>query len=273
MALVSRFLKMTLVISLTLLWAAHSAHAKWAELQSRDRSRLILSLIQKHPQIHFCLNVKNDRFSDESLQIQVESSIALWLKPLKRVGISSVEVMRVPCNDITPVGLDGVDLAVVVEDDPNPKLTSYQQEVDAGDEEVPVIHLLTSFRVDEHVTVDDFIRYLPKGMTLQQTLFEITFQNPTNIFDYSQKFGFDYRVIYQSSYPTLIHEMGHAFGLCDTYKQVFPKFCDPQYMSSLKQMSQPPSVMRDSDAFYLKKDDLIGLEALFTRMSRMFEIN
>ena len=70
-----------------------------------------------------------------------------------------------------------------------------------------------------------------------------------------------------SSYAVLLHEIGHAFGLCDTINNPRDYDCDPRHVSVANPADQPPSVMRDADYYYLTSDDRAGVRDAFHRFS------
>ena len=75
----------------------------------------------------------------------------------------------------------------------------------------------------------------------------------------------DIMEVYNNSFTFMLHEFGHAFGLCDTY--VGSNNCDPNYSSPTDIAEQPPSVMRCDDPIYLYPDDIEGIRQLFKRFA------
>lgn len=75
----------------------------------------------------------------------------------------------------------------------------------------------------------------------------------------------DYVSVFWSTYRALIHELGHSFGLCDTYIATMKDRCDPNFSS----VDQPSSVMKDSNYFYLTDDDKEGIQRLFLRFQNV----
>jgi hypothetical protein len=63
---------------------------------------------------------------------------------------------------------------------------------------------------------------------------------------------------YKFAYLTLLHEIGHTFGLCDMYNSQVHQ-CDPNLMSE----DRPDSVMKVSNKFYLTDDDKAGIRKAF----------
>ena len=83
----------------------------------------------------------------------------------------------------------------------------------------------------------------------------------------AQQRGVAHSRIFWTSYRAFIHEFGHAFGLADTNElltsQSSPALCSAG--------TQPDSVMKTSNYFYLTPDDLEGLRqarALMKRLAR-----
>ena len=79
-----------------------------------------------------------------------------------------------------------------------------------------------------------------------------------------------YGVAYNSTYPLLIHELGHSFGLCDTYEnspEMAVSNCSDVHASASSAADQPFSIMQSWRVFYLTPDDRDGIVALFQRFA------
>jgi len=66
------------------------------------------------------------------------------------------------------------------------------------------------------------------------------------------------------TFTTIIHEIGHAFGLGDEYAGGLQQNNNINYMSS----NTNKSIMKDCNIFYPTIDDVIGLTYLFDRLAR-----
>ena len=75
-------------------------------------------------------------------------------------------------------------------------------------------------------------------------------------------------VSFNSSFNILLHEMGHAFGLCDMYQPALSESCDMNHVSN--PINASGSVMREGGQLHLEQDDRDGVKSLFVRYREMY---
>lgn len=108
--------------------------------------------------------------------------------------------------------------------------------------------------------VVDFASMIPVSIPPQKVMEEVSERKPMSVGDFSGKYRVHYQRVYLSSYKMLLHEIGHAFGLCDT-EDSLSKYCDVKFRTKVHQ----PAIMKNADFFYLTEDDKAGLAALIKR--------
>jgi hypothetical protein len=198
-----------------------------------------------------CLrNDSPERFSSDSVRSQVEAVLKLWLDA---AGESAI-VRWSAC------GTSEVDLAVNIVDTDEPYI-AYADFEEVGERTLSSITFNTAFESDppEREVSADFVSLLPAGSSFPDVFALIT-GTPTTIGDFAAAHQLTYMQVFLSSLPTLLHEMGHAFGLCDLY-QPEVRYCDKDHRTPVS----GSSMMRDTngDSFNLAQDDIDGIRAVF----------
>jgi len=107
----------------------------------------------------------------------------------------------------------------------------------------------------------DFRRFSRDPAAISAQLKRISVEEPQTVQAFAKASTLDPNAVFWSTYPSLIHELGHSFGLCDTYEAPMKDQCDPAYSTP----EQPSSVMKDSTYFYLTTDDTTAIQRLFQR--------
>jgi len=102
-----------------------------------------------------------------------------------------------------------------------------------------------------------------KNMDLAALINWVSFLNPATVDQVSRALGISHGTVFWTTYRALLHEMGHAFGLCDTTKELFETQCDSKWSSG---GPQEPSLMLNSNFFYITQDDKLGLRQLRQRI-------
>ena len=108
---------------------------------------------------------------------------------------------------------------------------------------------------------------MPKGRNLQEFLRDISILNLTTTGELSERLKLDSTLVYLATYSTILHELGHTFGLCDLNQISINVNCDPLHLSVNLKDIQPKAKMNDANYFYLTEDDKEGIKSLFHRFS------
>ena len=224
--------------------------------ESWAKARLVFPAIQQKL-IRYCLkNETPARFDSDSVALQVESALRLWLTA---AGADDVKILRASCTG-------SFNLLVQLGEEKRWKaLGSYQ--LSSWDRS----HYYSLVKFDSgfasayggvKTPITDFGQFSRAPASSESALLKlVSLDEPQTVQAFAKTQNLDPSKVFWSTYPSLIHELGHSFGLCDTYDATIKDQCDPAYSSP----SQPSSVMKDSTYFYLTPDDVTAIKRLFER--------
>ena len=249
------------------------ASGQLVDLGARQgRGHLVFPVLAKK-EIDYCIRiaeaVKAD-FADVSIDAQTRMGLSLWLAVAEEVIKQRVTVRRVACDS------PSVDLIVAVEPSSKfPDLASFQQLSCNELRCFSRIILNTAYRDPKNI---DFPAMLDFGLLAQQVdasrsvvqLMAAGRDRRMTVYEFGMEEKMTKGKIAGSTYPLLIHELGHSFGLCDTYAidDTFRKRCDPLFTTTKTSREQPLSIMKDGGGYmYLTPDDEDGVRRLFLRFS------
>jgi hypothetical protein len=255
--------------------AANRASA-WGFMSDINRPVGVNHLVHKvrrNHEIRFCLlNEDPNEFQDWSIAEQIRKALELWKKAFIDLS-GDFSVTQLDCRN------PNIDLKIHIHraDQIYLGLPARATMHHRGALAFAYIELNTAFEI----TSSDGLRYrvwdfgsLFSGQrqALIAAMESISFSNPRSVFTYvldgNRRMGnlplTSYpQKLHLSSYAQIIHELGHAFGLCDTYQNGY-ETCDPHFLTAPTASGQPDSVMKSAnDYFYLTRDDVNGIRALF----------
>lgn len=254
-------------------------HLKDIDASPRDLNHLSVVVLSNH-KINFCVEIADgDRanYSDTSIEAQTRMALSLWLSPVQSVT-GDVSIQRVTCRN------DDLNLMIDIGPDPeNPHVMGHAGFISnwsGGHEHVrnyEVVKLNTHYTSaldDTPQPLNDFEAVTQKVQggrwTLQEMMNKISVDTPMTIRDFSIWAHVPYGAVYGSTYSLIIHELGHSFGLCDTYEnspENGPSNCSNAHASTSSAETQPFSVMQSWRLFYLTPDDRDGIIDLFDRFA------
>lgn len=216
--------------------------------------------------IRYCIIIDPSvapNFQRESIKLQLESSLVTWLSVVKeKYGMP--RLIEVPCTS------KKFELQLFVGPDRAfPNLFAHQGIVFLSGRPAIAIILNTEFKDGDRAPVMDMEDTMPflgiKDMKrLSDTLAKIRSQPALSIEKFAKQYGAIPDFLTLTTYPTLVHEIGHAFGLCDSAPSGF-KNCDPAYL-------KPPyenTVMSDAAYVTPTRDDEEGIISVFDRTMDM----
>lgn len=238
----------------------------------QGRGHLVHGVIERHA-INYCVRIADEfkpAFSYDSIDEQTRTGLSLWLAAAEDVVKSPVNVTRLACDN------PRTDLIVAIEASSRfPDLESFQQLICSEKRCLSRIILNAAYRDPKRAdspALLDFGRLVQQGDSAQP-LSQFTSagnQRHMSVYDFALWTNIVGYKIAASTYPLLIHELGHAFGLCDTYAidDTFQKRCDPLFSTSVTSREQPNSIMKDGGGYlFLTPDDVDGVRRLFLRYS------
>jgi len=183
-------------------------------------------------------------------------ALTVWLAALGDKAVQEVALNRVECQDTK------LDLAIRIRAEVEKRPSAYSHRSDLARRVFHTIVINTAPSSRPWATLTGVF---PGGFQdLKGTIQRISFLKPTRAQDFLPQGWAKTNAIRDTSYRVLIHELGHAFGLCDTYAEGIHQ-CDKDRTTSLVSERHPASVMKSDDFFYLTSDDQQGMRTLFYR--------
>lgn len=211
--------------------------------------------------IYYCYQSDDYQlFPIKSLAIQIEFAIGVWLSAVPEYD--EVELIGVPCSD------SRLDLLIFVGRSTG-ATPAYQELVRYRNRLVNKIVVDTSF-IDKDTGHRAKDTKSVVGQTYQEFsefLDTVSYENPMTTDEASDTFHTDPYQMWNSTYPILLHEVGHAFGLADMYRGEFSTQCDQKNRSRRKVNGRGRMIMNGADQFYLGQDDYHGIRSLFKRFA------
>ncbi len=224
-------------------------------------------------QIRYCVdNYDPKDYDTASISMQVEAALSLWLTAANyRLG--DVPIIKAPC------GVDPSDLRIVIlPNDPysghhgaaefvRPYGQVYHPQIDFDSNfQFVSTNGTKAFSFDFKDLLDDLGKALGRvNFGLVQAIRYVSFENHLTSADIAQLLDTAPDVIAATTYGALIHEMGHAFGLCDTYGG---NNCE---LGTPPPEDQPDSAMKGDGNFFLSADDIAGIRWLFDHYRRLMQ--
>jgi hypothetical protein len=236
---------------------------------SRGRGHLVFTS-DKSNRINFCIHIDESakrRFKDDSLDVQTRLALGMWVGAFSSAYRRVMSVARVDCAS------SSLNLLIDVGPEPPGSMTKFpanQRVINEIGRSYSRIRINTSFTFvlqgEPHGVMDFGALWtlLPdKSATLERFILEAQKSNNTlsKIADWADM---DPLAIKASSLVLLTHEIGHAFGLCDTTLGEWYESCDRATLSPAGIDNQPDSVMQSNGELQLSEDDIQGLNALYT---------
>jgi len=199
--------------------------------------------------IRYCVDIADrSAFKPKLIDVELRTALGIWLEAFELSPI----LEKVSCSN-------PMDLVVEIGPEVRYKnVGSYHAALIRKEHLTRYIKLNTDM---EHTydgktsKIVDFASFYPAQTDLKSNLKGVS-ENRESVISLSAKISEPPIVVYWSTYRILIHELGHAFGLCDTKENetAFAE-CDKAWKSEI----QPPSVMRETSYFYLLPDDVKGV--------------
>ncbi|MBF0297161.1 MAG: matrixin family metalloprotease [Oligoflexia bacterium] len=255
-------------------------HDKWVDHEKWWKSYLIHKIINKND-LTFCVVVKDKRLSKENISIEVNTALKLWIRSIdvffkngennqSTIKISEINCDKKNTNPLDIMSVRMVDLFVeVAAEDIFVDLNGYYLPKVYNNHNYAYIKvnlaMLDNYEGKIYKWNDTFMVLKKDNLSKldkEKYLWEISVNSPTDVATLAKKNNIEYRELFWTTYKTLIHELGHSIGLCDTKDTLFKDQCDVNFRSSDEQKS---SVMKDAKYFYLTEDDLDGIESLVKR--------
>jgi len=230
------------------------------------RKNFLISNLVLNQDIYFCIdNHYPDDFSNKSLELQTRKALEFWIKPLKEKYNLQTKVLKTICSDKK---LD-IMIKIAIHNSYNHAFFRILDLENHSRKDYGVIQ----FNYPKKVGIRnfDFLKWSqvsPKKW--EKFLNNLNDQQLGHqyILDNTQWFPeVDHYSFKGNTWSTMIHEVGHAFGLCDLYMGSNKKFykgrenCDENHFTG----HTKGAVMNNTKSFYLTQDDIDGVFSLYER--------
>jgi hypothetical protein len=248
------------VVGLCLLFA--SKGMAWGLLDPTGywRKATITYKLKQTNTITYAVSVaNNDRIDENSISIQAEVAMGLWLNAVPELENRNIRMIQVE-KDSDPDLMIAVDFFGQKE-----KMVN---KVDTGVGTHPSGKLFKRIRInlDFHLesngssSVEQDVKVLFRNDlgSLKENLIAVSSKKMT-LRDIEKINNVERNLAWFNTFTSLIHEIGHTFGLCDMYKENIAT-CNPDFISP--NACQVPSVMREY-YFFLQEDDIEGIRKAF----------
>ncbi|HLE10515.1 MAG: hypothetical protein A2504_14375 [Bdellovibrionales bacterium RIFOXYD12_FULL_39_22] len=214
-------------------------------------------------QIDYCIQLSDRSWNEDSLDIQIVMAIETWLTSNPDFFAMHVAINKVGCDD------PNMDLQVLIgKDDERWQLGAFQSATKIGTHYFSRIQIISDFQWKDNGTGK--IYFFQNFMELSPAfdshfLEEISIKGKATLEQVAKNSDVDYFQIFWSTYRVLLHELGHSFGLGDTYTPEIDKSGDREFRSE----KHPSSMMNDSNYFYITDDDKDGIKSLILRFGQI----
>lgn len=254
----------------TLLLIAGPRARAWAlraNLRTDDFRATTSYSILKSGRIEFCVRYAAPGFDRDGIAAQARLAFAIWIRALQPGGKPvRVTVSEVSCASPTlNVMIDASSF--------QSRYLGYTMASGSAGRRFSYTNLSTAYRCQgarpNHAMID-FEALVGSRPALDHEL-ELFEKSPWSCEAYAETRRLPLVRVECSTLPVLIHEIGHTFGLCDTYWGTPQKECDPELQGTGLHgpgpgphgRDQPSSVMSGVYAFFLTPDDIEGVNQAF----------
>lgn len=250
------------------LFIAQSVHAYGYAVDLTDQGGLghLVFTTSKAHQINFCVAIDNSvktRFEDSSIEAQTRSALGLWTNALTEASLKHISIFRVPCDS------PKLNLMVEVIPEGATRFSAHQAVITEGERSYSRVRINTNYEYGldgEYRRVFDFgalVDKSPKPISVERLVADASAPD-VDLSQVANWARMKEQQIRMSSYPILIHEFGHSFGLCDTIDEEITATCKLDTLSVPSGTEQPESVMKSDGSMHLLDDDIAGINALYT---------
>jgi hypothetical protein len=240
--------------------------------RGRAEATLTSAVLKSHT-ITFCVRTtsKENTIDDTSIDGQVRLVITMWLQPALEIIGHDVLINRVSCDD------KKLNLKVTIGvDNRSEAAASTYAQIDGAHQYEEII-IRTNYRtvvLGQSYPIADFAGIV-KGFNAStgnnysnEEFLAYAEHHRLDAFGVGREAHVNGLVSFNSSFNILLHEMGHAFGLCDMYQPAMSESCDMRHVSM--PINSSDSLMREGGQMNLEQDDRDGVKSLFVRYREMY---
>ncbi len=236
----------------------------WGHIQDLEGSMkpaYLFNAVRNHHEIRYCVLISPDeqaRFSEPSIEVQVESVLKSWLAAVPTPEVADTKITRTSCQ------VGKMDLIVRMEKgsaNEKGKAAFFQPRVnETKDIYWGLVRVVSDYLSPQGYSWKDLKDWVAPGQGIADLTSELTQVLQSNTLQFAVRRGVLKQEMFYNTYSDLFHEIGHAFGLCDTWKPNV-KYCDPAHSTPV----QPDSAMFSATYFHLTEDDRQAINSIFER--------
>lgn len=255
----------SIFLTLSLLFSAHAFSWGILEDYEKEREFHLMRKIIKNKQVKFCLDISNNT-NEEGLRKDFYLAMSVWQKMLKRERGAEFTIKEYNCRS------EKHDLRIRTHTDRNNRHIAVHKIRNYYGKDESAILLSSVLSTSKHYaekydginskpSSEVSVIYNGKKSTLYAIWKNYIDKNSllrTGIYDASFVYQFKSLEGHLSYGLTLTHELGHSFGLCDTYELMHDN-CSAEYQGQ----NHPVSVMQTNAYMDLKADDIEGFLFLY----------
>jgi hypothetical protein len=230
------------------------------DLRSPEGTAHLVFAVLERSRIGYCTEVGNSGYPEIDIDLQVEGALNVWLAELDELLDGPVLIEK-DCDELT------TDLTVTIGPAPADSGATYygrHELAPLGDRTVSMVLVNTApmHGIEaERTNIFEFSRGLGDRIAKAAFLEDIRSRG-LSLSELAQQLDLATTLPLTSSvYQTLVHEMGHSFGLCDVREGLFETKCDRGFRTR----AIPNAVMSIVGEINLTFDDRDGIRALFQR--------
>lgn len=228
------------------------------DLRDPEGSAHIVFAAVERSRIGYCTQINDSRFSGGDIDIKVEGALRVWLAPVAELVDAPIEIEK-DCDRAS------LDLMVVIEPDrEKPTRFGRHDLVPLGDRTISRVSVNSDPRHGVELRRTDLFEFVPQATTAAEKAAFLTRIRDEDLSLHALAAQLHLETtlpLTASVYQTLVHEIGHSFGLCDVKEALFDRVCDRRFRTR----AIATAVMSTFGAFNLTFDDREGIVKLFER--------
>lgn len=249
--------------ALALSAATAYAHGMKAEyLNGMYKASLFYPALTKG-EIKYCVEVpEGDRWSKASVAAQVETSMRVWMNATGDATLSRVKLTQVSCKGREA----NLRLTIGVTETPDLDFLGYQISRNENGYYYNDLRLNTtrvcSNTADTRARVlqdTGYLMFRQSARDKNKVARQLEKMSSGTLEGNASTVGLMPGDLLCSTHLILVHEMGHAFGMCDTYG----KYAAEQCAYPASRSNHPKSVMQMGFSFNLYPDDIEGIREVY----------
>lgn len=219
----------------------------------------LVTPVRERNEVRYCLYIDPayaQKFDRKSMNVQITGAFQEWMRPVveKKLLMAEPTITEVDCSSVD------IDLKISVSQ-PHDRTSpgAFQDIINVAGRPVSLIKIDPVFTYEGDSFVDTMSLLSDRTLEgLKQELKRYGRKEGYPLYVFQKRVGTTFNQAHWSTFRVLLHEFGHALGLCDT-QEGRRELCDMKFTTP--QISG--SVMSDSAYLSLTDDDKKGILKAF----------